>query len=219
MSIIENYNKILKELRNLRPNNPPEIISVSKKQPFSKIEEAIQSGIQKFGENYIQEAFGNFAGKTSYIELHHIGPVQTNNLRKLFPLFAFTHGVGSEKVLIELNKQAEKRKSKIKYFLQTNLTGESTKSGFLKKDLTALLEKISLYESEYTEFIGLMAMGPTNEDPIETRRVFRELNFIRNDFTKNAKLSMGMSGDYLIAAEEGSDYIRIGSLLFGERIQ
>lgn len=218
MQIIKQYNQIRETINKLRPKNPPEIIAVSKKQPLEKIIEAHKSGIQKFGENYIQEAIEKFRELPS-VELHHIGPLQKNNIKKLFPLFSYTHGICSESVLIELNKQAEKRKHLIRFFLQANLTEETSKSGLKRVELIHLLKNISIYQNDYTKFIGLMTMGPSDENPLITRKTFRELYNIRNDYTDNAKLSMGMSGDYQIAIEEGSDYVRIGSLIFGERLK
>jgi pyridoxal phosphate enzyme (YggS family) len=219
--IFENYQYILEQIKKIRPQNTPKLVAVSKKQPLLKIEEALLSGIRSFGENQVKEGIEKFSGLIETypdIELHHIGPVQTGTVRKLFGLFAFTHGVGSENALEELVKQANARKSKIKYFLQVNLSLEDTKSGFEKLELLKILKSISRYNSDYALFYGLMTMGPTDGESISTRNVFKELNQIRFDYCPNAKLSMGMSGDYLIAAEEGSDYIRVGSAIFGERL-
>ena len=121
----ENYQFILEQIQKIRPTNTPRLIAVSKKQPLSKIEEALTSGLRVFGENQIKEGIEKFSGlQNTYqdIELHHIGPVQSGSLRKLFGLFSFTHGVGSESSLEELFKQANARQSKIKYLLQVNLS-------------------------------------------------------------------------------------------------
>lgn len=217
----ENYQFILEQIQKIRPTNTPRLIAVSKKQPLSKIEEALASGLRVFGENQIKEGiekFSSIQNTFTDLELHHIGPVQSGTIRKLFGLFSFTHGVGSESSLEELVKQASARKSKIKYFLQVNLSLEDSKSGFEREHLLRILPSISKYNSDYAEFHGLMTMGPSNGDLGITRNIFRNLNQIRNEYVPNAKLSMGMSGDYLIAAEEGSDYIRVGSAIFGERI-
>ncbi len=217
----DNYQFIFEQIKKLRPENTPTLIAVSKKQPHVKIKDALIGGIRIFGENQIKEGIEKFQELIKVypdIEIHHIGPVQTGTIRKLFGLFKFTHGVGSESALLELIKQANNRKVQIKYFLQVNLSLEDTKSGFEKKDLLAILQNISNYKSDFAEFHGLMTMGPSSGEPILTRNIFRQLNQIRNDFSPKAKLSMGMSGDYLIAAEEGSDYIRVGSAIFGERI-
>ncbi len=217
----ENYQIIFDQIKRLRPENTPKLITVSKKQPQEKISEALDGGLRCFGENQIKEGIEKFQSlKEIYpdLDIHHIGPVQTGTIRKLFGLFAFTHGVGSENALVELIKQANSRKAQIKYFLQVNLSLEGTKSGFEKVNLLKVLKSISNYKSEFAEFHGLMTMGPSSGEPALTKKIFKELNQIRNEFCPSAKLSMGMSGDYQIAAEEGSDYIRVGSAIFGERI-
>lgn len=219
--VYENYQFILEQIQKLRPENTPTLIAVSKKQPLTKITEALKSGISVFGENQIKEGIEKFSElKPNYpnLELHHIGPLQTGTLRKLFGIFSFAHGVGTKNGLEELIKQANSRQSKIKYFLQVNLSLEDTKSGFTVNELLSILRTLHTFRSDYAEFHGFMTMGPASGDLGITRSIFRELNQIRNDYAPNAKLSMGMSGDYLVAAEEGSDYIRVGSAIFGERI-
>jgi pyridoxal phosphate enzyme (YggS family) len=217
----ENYQFILDQIKKLRPENTPKLIAVSKKQPQEKITEALNGGIRCYGENQIKEGLDKFLpiqDKYPDLEIHHIGPVQSGTLRKLFGLFSFTHGVGSESTLKELVNQANKRQVKIKYFLQANLSLEDTKSGFEKKELIEIIKSIDNYKSDFAEFHGLMTMGPSSGEAVLTRKIFKELNQIRNDFCPSARLSMGMSGDYPIAVEEGSDYIRVGSAIFGERI-
>lgn len=220
MGIRENYDHIASELKKIRPENPPVIITVSKKQPVTKIQDALEHGLTIFGENQIKEGIEKFTplfDSFPKIELHHIGPVQTGTLKKLFGIFSYTHGVGSESTLRELVKQSVSRKKKIGYFLQANLTEEDTKSGFERKDLLDVLKRINDFQTEFTFLAGLMTMGPTNEDKTETRRVFAELKKIRDEFCPGKKLSMGMSGDFQIAAEEGTDFVRIGTAIFGER--
>ena len=145
----ENYQFIFEQIKKLRPENTPTLIAVSKKQPQEKIMEALKGSVRIFGENQIKEGIEKFQGLIDVypdIEIHHIGPVQTGTIRKLFGLFTFTHGVGSENALLELIKQANNRKVQIKYFLQVNLSLEDTKSGFEKKDLLAILQNISNYK-------------------------------------------------------------------------
>ncbi|MBE7410770.1 MAG: YggS family pyridoxal phosphate-dependent enzyme [Leptospiraceae bacterium] len=218
--IVENYKKVLEEIHSSKSTPSPILIAVSKKQTLESIREAIQGGITIFGENKIQEGIEKFSKLKDEgfdFELHHIGPLQTGNLRKLFGLFSYTHGVTSESSLKELLKEALKRKQPIRYFLEANLTDESSKSGFNRNALVETLKKISTFQNEYCIFEGLMTMGPTNEDPTITRNVFKDLNSIRKDFCPDSKCSMGMSGDYKIAIEEGSNFVRIGTLIFGKR--
>lgn len=219
MTLFENWNSTKKEVETLSSSRTC-IIAVSKTKPVAMIREAMGIGVRVFGENRIGEAEEKFlplkeSGKE--FELHHIGPVQTGTLRKLFGLFHFTHGVGSISTLEALQKQSEKAKKKLGFFLQVNLTKEESKNGFEPSVLLTVLKNISSYETEYLQFAGLMTMGPTNEDPLLTRKAFHECNRIRLDYCPSAKLSMGMSGDYPIAIEEGSDFVRIGSKIFGTR--
>ncbi|PJZ70325.1 YggS family pyridoxal phosphate-dependent enzyme [Leptospira perolatii] len=220
MAIKENYEKIKSEVEALRPDHPPRIISVSKYQPLEKVEEALAAGIVHFGENRIVEGFEKFhgIGRASIdFVLHHIGPVQTGTIRKYNGLYSYAHGVGSASVLDELKKRLDKDRWKMKVFLQVNLTDEDSKSGFSREEIKSLLRRASSISTEYCTLEGLMTMGPSSGDPVLTRKVFKELHSLRMEYAPNAKLSMGMSGDYRIAVEEGSDYLRIGTSIFGER--
>ena len=213
------YQNILDEIKSIRPKNPPNLIAVSKTYPTEVIHQAHKEGIQIFGENKIKEGIEKFSDlrKNNKIELHHIGPLQTGTLKKLFGNFEFTHGVGSLSALFELKKQAEQKKILIHFFLQANLTDEDTKSGFEKKDLIEQI-KIELDQrNQYCKFHGLMTMGPSDGNMEVTKNVFSTLNEIRIKYCPDQFLSMGMSGDYKIATENGSDYIRVGSAIFGKR--
>ncbi len=207
------------EIEFIRPKNPPKLIAVSKTYPIEIISLAHREGIKIFGENKIKEGIEKFEilKKENQIELHHIGPVQTGTIKKLFGNFEFTHGVGSNSSLIELKKQSEQKKTLINFFLQTNLTNENTKSGYEKTELIEQIKKELEQENEYCKFYGLMTMGPSDGNLEETKKVFSELNEIRIKYCPNHFLSMGMSGDFKIAAENGSDYIRVGSAIFGTR--
>lgn len=221
MSVFLQYQKILEEVRNLKPVESPEIIAVSKTKSVELIRKALVSGIHRFGENKISEALQKFnilKDEGHKFELHHIGPVQTGTLRKLFSLFHFTHGIGSLSTLNELVKQSISRKYKIGYFLQVNTTLENAKSGFTELEAIQILKNLKIYDSEYAYFVGLMTMGPSNEDLVQTKQSFQKLNNLKKDYAPSAKLSMGMSGDFLIAVQEGSDFLRIGSAIFGDRV-
>lgn len=221
MGIRERYQEIDEELKKLNPSNPPVLIAVSKFQPLEKVKEAIEGGVIHFGENRIQEGLEKFSPwigeKNSSLVLHHIGPVQSGTLRKLFSGYSYAHGVGAMTTVNELLARAEKEQKQIRYFLQANLTEEDSKHGFEKKELISALEKKESLSNGYCKLEGLMVMGPSDGDPIGTRNVFRELARIRKEYIPEGKLSMGMSGDYKIAVEEGSDFVRVGSAIFGER--
>ncbi|TGM14101.1 YggS family pyridoxal phosphate-dependent enzyme [Leptospira selangorensis] len=220
MGVSENYRSIVKELESLKSVGTPTLIAVSKFQPKEKVQEAISGGVIHFGENRVQEGIEKFSGlgkpEKDFI-LHHIGPVQSSHIRKYAGLYSFVHGVGSEKILEELKRRMNQDGWKIRYFLQVNLTEEDSKSGFSKEEVLELLRKKETLSSEFCVLEGFMTMGPSSGDPEETRKVFQEIANLRKEFLPQGKLSMGMSGDYRIALEEGSDYLRIGTAIFGER--
>ncbi|TGL61670.1 YggS family pyridoxal phosphate-dependent enzyme [Leptospira sarikeiensis] len=220
MGVSEHYHSIVRELGNLKPVGTPTLIAVSKFQPKEKVIEAIAGGVLHFGENRVQEGIEKFSslGKPgeNFI-LHHIGPVQSSHIRKYAGLYSFVHGVGSIKILEELKRRMDQDRWELKYFMQVNLTGEDSKSGFTKEEVLDLLQKPENLSSEYCSLEGFMTMGPSSGEPEPTRKVFREISELRKEFFPQGKLSMGMSGDYRIALEEGSDYLRIGTAIFGER--
>jgi len=218
------YTDIFSEIRSVSPVVSPILIAVSKKQPYEVIKQAYNDGIRHFGENYIQEGIEKFTRLFSEIpesreqtKLHHIGPLQSGNIKKVVGFFHFVHGVGSLSALKELNKRSDKEKQKISFFIQWNLTNESQKNGIDPDEFLVLKDSIQDLSSEYCNWEGFMVMGPSSGDPIETERVFESAANMRTSFSSELKLSMGMSGDYLMAARYGSDYLRVGSLIFGER--
>ncbi|EPG75892.1 pyridoxal phosphate enzyme, YggS family [Leptospira fainei serovar Hurstbridge str. BUT 6] len=220
MGVLEQYSSLRSEIESIRPENPATIIAVSKFQPKEKVAQAISGGCLHFGENRVQEGWDKFAdfGKAGVdFILHHIGPLQSGTLRKYAGLYSYAHGVGSTGALEELRKRLERDRWKMGIFLQVNLTEETSKSGFSRPQLLEFLRNHSSFSSEFCRIEGLMTMGPSSGDEEITRNVFHELGRIRQDYFPEAKLSMGMSGDYRIAVSEGSDYVRIGSAIFGER--
>jgi hypothetical protein len=221
--IKNHYDDVIQQVReHSKQINDPVLIAVSKTKPKEIIREAIQSGIIHFGENQIQEGTSKFTDLRAEfphhtIQLHHLGPVQSGTLRKLFGVFQFTHGVGTHSALKELVKRSTKEIHSIRYFLQVNLTGEDSKNGFSLDEIKDIL----LHKQEFITSLcileGLMTMGPSDGDRIRTREVFQRLSDFRKEFAPDLKLSMGMSGDFDIAAEIGTDYLRVGSRIFGER--
>jgi PLP dependent protein len=206
----------------LKESNPDiQLIAVSKTKPVEDILKLCHLGQTHFGENKLTEGIEKFKivrEKGFNIALHHLGPLQSGTLKRLFPDFQYTHGVGSLSSLKNLYKESLKHKNhNLKYFLQLNLTSEDTKSGFLLNQFLENINELIKYQNESLSLIGLMTMGPTNEDPIETENVFHKLDKLRKDINPRWKLSMGMSGDYQIAIKCNTDYLRIGSLLFGTR--
>jgi pyridoxal phosphate enzyme (YggS family) len=218
------YNEILTEVRKSNPAKEITLIAVSKKQSYSVIRDAYLQGIRVFGENYIPEGIEKFTklreefpDAIASVQVHHIGPVQSGSLRKLFGTFAYTHGVGSVSSLKELVKKADKEKKTIRYFIQLNLTLENTKSGLTLSEFQKEQEVILGFQSEYCIWEGFMVMGPSSRDLEETKRIFEMATSFRDKHFPEKKLSMGMSGDYKLAVSFGSEYLRVGSLVFGER--
>ncbi len=218
------YFQIEHSLKEKFPDQPFTLIAVSKTKPYEVVRAAYLEGIRSFGENYIPEAIEKFTKlrvefpeAESSVSLHHIGPTQSGTIRKLFGIFNFTHGVGSFSTLKELQKRADKEQILIKYFLQCNLTQEDTKHGFTLSELLEKKAEILESENEFCKLEGFMGMGPSSGEELATREAFHRLSDFRKSHFPKAKLSMGMSGDFEWAMEFGADYLRIGSLIFGER--
>lgn len=216
MSIKENLEKIKTIL-------PPSVtlVAVSKTKPIADLMQAYNAGQRVFGENKIQEMTQKWQSMPKDVEWHMIGHVQRNKVKYMAEYVALIHGVDSLKLLREIDKQANKYNRVIDCLLQMHIAEEETKFGF---DETELLEMINATEFELlknVKVVGLMGMATFTTDKTKIRREFKKLKTIFD--TLRAKmpdlhvLSMGMSGDYDIALEEGSTMIRIGSSIFGER--
>ena len=209
---IEKYKEILVEL-----NNKATLIAVSKTKPIEDIQALYNEGQRDFGENYVQELVDKEAVLPKDIRWHFIGHLQSNKVKFIAPFVYLIHGVDSVSLLQEINKQAAKNNRVIDCLLQVHIAAEETKFGFDEKELFDL--KISQFEN--LKIKGLMGMASFSDDMNLVRSEFKKLKTIYNLLsTLNSQLStlsMGMSGDYKIAIEEGSNMVRIGSLLFGER--
>jgi len=224
VSLASSYQNLLAEIQRISPGSSPKIIAVSKTKPYEEVRRAYLEGIRVFGENYIPEAIGKFSKlflefpeAKETVELHHIGPTQKGNLKKLLGFFYATHGVGSFSTAEELQKRARKAQSKIHYYLQVNLTEEDSKHGFALAELWENRSRLPELQNEFCVWLGFMGMGPSSGDPVKTREAFSLLSQFRQDFFPDKRLSMGMSGDYQTAVSYGSTDLRIGSLLFGAR--
>lgn len=214
------YEGILKELQ----AKDILLVAVSKKKPVAEIKELYDAGQEDFGENYVQELLDKQSQLPEAIRWHFIGHLQSNKVRSIAPFITLIHGVDSLKLLIEIDKQAMKCKREINCLLQVHIATEETKFGFNEKELAELLQAPELASLEHIHIDGLMGMASLSEDADKVRDEFK---FLRSLFDKYGKmrtprcqfriLSMGMSGDYKIAIEEGSNMVRIGSLLFGSR--
>lgn len=196
------------------------LMAVSKKMPPERIDEAAGLGLQLFGENRIQEAKQKIPLCAGGLEWHGIGHLQTNKARDAVSLFSMLHGIDSERLAEEINKQAEKQAKSQPILLEVNVAAEASKFGFSKDTILESAERINTLSN--VEIHGLMTMAPWSPDSERSRPVFRTLKGIA-DRLEDAfgaplpVLSMGMSGDFEVAIEEGSTLIRIGTALFGKR--
>ena len=214
MAVIkEAYQQIHEELRLLNIT----LVAVSKTKPIEDILELYNLGHRDFGENYVQELAEKAEKLPTDIRWHFIGHLQTNKVKSIVPFIYLIHGVDSLKLLKEIDKQAEKNKRVIDCLLQVHIAQEETKFGFDETDLLNL----ELKQFSNVRIKGLMGMASLTDDINKIRIEFKSLKILFEKLkTQNPELSilsMGMSADYKIAIEEGSNMVRIGSLLFGER--
>ncbi len=198
------------------------LIAVSKTKPKEDIQELYALGQRDFGENYVQELVEKEAVLAKDIQWHFIGHLQSNKVKYIAPFIYLIHGVDSFKLLVEINKQATKNNRVISVLLQVHIAKEETKFGMDAEELNAALEGASSLSN--IKIIGLMGMASFSDDPLVVQPEFTYLNGLfqthgkrKTDNIDFAVLSMGMSGDYQLAIENGSNMVRIGSLLFGAR--
>lgn len=221
MSInIEKYKEIITELL----DNKAILVAVSKTKPVADIQALYDLGQRDFGENYVQELVDKYEQLPKDIRWHFIGHLQSNKVKYIAPFVHLIHGVDSFSLLKEINKQALKNNRIIDCLLQVYIAKEETKFGLDKDELHELLRITPTNELTNVRIAGLMGMASFSDNIELVRSEFKYLKGLFKNYTqlqttnhKLQTLSMGMSGDYKIAIEEGSNMVRIGSLLFGER--
>ena len=213
-----------KEIYNYCNVHNAQLVAVSKTKPIIDLQEVYQLGQRDFGENYVQELVDKQAQLPVDIRWHFIGHLQSNKVKYIAPFVHLIHGVDSLKLLKEINKQAVKYNRVIDVLLQMHIAKEESKFGLDEKELSDLMESPELPALLNIRICGLMGMASFSNDLNLVRAEFKTLKRIFDQASKfqisNEKfeiISMGMSGDYTIAIEEGSNIVRIGSLLFGNR--
>ncbi|QTV04830.1 YggS family pyridoxal phosphate-dependent enzyme [Faecalibacter bovis] len=215
MSIKENLNQINQSI----PEHVT-LVAVSKTKPVVDLQEAYDAGIRDFGENKIQEMCDKYEILPKDIRWHMIGHVQTNKVKYMAPFVHLIHGVDSLKLLKEINKQAEKNNRVIDVLLQVFIADEETKFGLDAEELNEILSN-EIENLPNIKVVGLMGMATFTEDENQIRSEFKTLKQLFDHHQPNHPelkiISMGMSGDYQIAIEEGSTMVRIGSSIFGHR--
>ncbi len=196
------------------------LVAVSKTKPVEDLQEAYAAGMRDFGENKIQEMCDKYEVLPKDIRWHMIGHVQTNKVKYMAPFVHLIHGVDSLKLLKEINKQADKNNRIIDVLLQQFIADEETKFGLDQKEIRQIMQE-EIQHLPNVRVVGLMGMATFTEDKNQIREEFFSLksnfDFLKNNFENITILSMGMSGDYQIAIEEGSTMVRIGSSIFGHR--
>ena len=210
-------NNIQTNLSNLRANLPERIslVAVSKTKSENELLQAYDAGQRIFGENKIQEMASKFEALPKDIQWHMIGHVQTNKVKYMAPFVDMIHAVDSIKLLKEIQKQALKNDRVIKCLIQVRIAKEETKFGIPSNELDPLLKHAKSFSN--IKIKGLMGMASFTKNKKQIRNEFKLLANLFKYHSDLQVLSMGMSGDYLIAIEEGANMIRVGSKIFGER--
>lgn len=219
-----NISSNIQSIRQHIPNNVS-LVCVSKFHPNSEIEEAYAFGERIFGESKVQEMCGKYETLPNDIQWHFIGHLQTNKIKYIVSFVSLIHGVDSYKLLVEINKQALKAGKVVDCLLQVHIAQEETKFGFSAEELIETLKIESWKELENICIRGLMGMATFTDNKVQVREEFKSLKVlfeqIKSQFFVNepsfSEISMGMSDDYLIAIEQGSTMVRVGSSIFGQR--
>jgi pyridoxal phosphate enzyme (YggS family) len=214
------------ELKNYLNEKGVTLVAVSKTKPIADIQELYNLGHRDFGENYVQELVDKAAQLPKDIRWHFIGHLQRNKVKYIAPFVHLIHGVDSMKLLNEINKEAAKNNRLIHCLLQVHIAEEETKFGFDEQELSDLLMSLASDSLNNIELCGLMGMASFTSNTEKIQSEFRHLKSLFDKITFSdtglsnhfTVLSMGMSSDYKLAIEEGSNMVRIGSLIFGERI-
>ncbi len=217
---------VLKGLIEFLTEQNVKLIAVSKTKPVEKIIELYDEGQRAFGENKVQELVSKYEVLPKDIQWHLIGHLQTNKVKYVAPFVSMIHSVDSLKLLREIQKQAAKNKRIISVLLQVHIAEEESKFGLDKRSLLEVLEYYTAEQTPFThiKICGLMGMATFTNDSKQVQKEFARLNdlftYCKESFVLTddfRELSMGMSGDYKIAIQEGSTMVRIGSMLFGSR--
>lgn len=218
---IPSYNSILAETNECHSL----LVAVSKTKPNEDIRELYEIGHRDFGENYVQELVAKNDALPKDILWHFIGHLQSNKIKYIAPFVHLIHGVDSLKLLEAINKEGKKINKKINCLLQVHIAQEETKFGFDLEDAFDTAQKIFQERKlEYVNVCGLMGMASFSDDISLVRSEFKSLKLLFDKIKQIQPapapfniLSMGMSGDYKMAMEEGSNLVRVGSLIFGSR--
>ena len=204
--------------------NPDEVtlIAVSKTKPVEILQEAYDAGARIFGENKVQEILDKYDQLPSDIQWHMIGHLQRNKVKYIVDKVAMIHSVDSLRLAETIEQEAAKKDLVIPILLEVNVAEEESKFGLKLEEVLPLVEKISHFP--HVQIMGLMTIAPFTLNPEDNRKVFRTLKKLSVDISEKninnvnmSVLSMGMTGDYEVAVQEGSTMVRVGTGIFGER--
>lgn len=216
MSISQKIKQFQKELE-----NDITLVAISKTKPNEDLMEAYNAGQRIFGENKIQEMTAKWEELPKDIEWHMVGHVQRNKVKYMAPFVSLVQAVDSLKLLKEINKEARKNDRVIKCLLQIKIAEEESKFGISEQEAKEIMESEAYAKFKNVEIVGLMGMATFTDDREQVKKEFLKLKNTFDDYRKNysnfSTLSMGMSGDYKTAIDCGSNMVRIGSAIFGER--
>ena len=227
MSVCENYRAVEEKVRNAckkagRSREEVTLIAVSKTKPVSMIEELLPLGVRDFGENKVQELTAKEEVLPKDIRWHMIGHLQRNKVKYVIDKACMIHSVDSLRLAQEISKEAVKHDLVMPVLIEVNVAGEESKFGVSVEEAPSFVEEAAKLPGIQVK--GLMTIAPNVDDPEENRNVFRNLRKLSVDIreknfdnvTMNV-LSMGMTGDYEVAIEEGATHVRVGTGIFGER--
>ena len=223
---------IQQHIASIRTTIPEDVtlVCVSKFHANEAIMQAYDCGERDFGESRVQELLPKYEALPKDIRWHFIGHLQTNKVKQIVPFVHMIHSVDSLRLLETINREAEKIQRRVKVLLEVHVAKEETKSGFTHEELLQLISNLSTNDLyPWVEICGIMGMASNTDDQDEWRRCFREIKSLAFHLSPIAQrashsspserpiISMGMSDDYLVAIEEGSTMVRIGSTIFGIR--
>lgn len=213
---------IAKNIEEFKETLPKDVtlVAVSKTKPTADIMEAYNTGHRVFGENKVQEMEAKWQELPKDIEWHMIGHVQRNKVKYMAPFVSLIHAVDSPRLLKEINKQAKKEERVICCLFQIKIAEEDSKFGMTQEDTLALLQSEAFSKYKNVKIVGLMGMATFTDDEKQIDGEFKKLKKFYDSLKEKHNfsiLSMGMSGDYAIALENGSTMVRVGSAIFGAR--
>lgn len=198
------------------------LIAVSKTKPIEMLQEAYNEGCRNFGENKVQELVDKYEVMPKDIKWHMIGHLQRNKVKYIVDKVAMIHSVDSLRLAEEISKEALKKNVTVSVLIEVNVAGEETKFGVAPSEVEELLRQVAVLPGIVVK--GLMTIAPFVDNPEDNRRYFAALKQLSVDITKKNidnitmnVLSMGMTGDYTVAIEEGASFVRVGTGIFGER--